>query len=284
MTRKWTALPLLLLLPLGLYAQSFWDGDAAIQRGDAAFESGSFAASNSFAEGTQVVVQDLDTGKSATVTVSSRISDQSNVLVMLSPKAAQDLGMQSGAIARVRVTLATRPDTTGNGTSEQTLSRDPDVNPAAAYAPSTETQTQAADQTAAGQSASASSDQSQATQTPGNGQAAPASQLTDDQQIIADAEARTPQKDLFLPPREDQKFALQPAEAGQQAETSQQATAPQTAESTSSAGTGGQPAAEQGVGQPEIASVTPENTTPSGQPRSRARAPRRSPRSPASPP
>src|SRR5208283_2061840 len=86
-TRKWIALPLLLLLPLGLSAQSFWDGDAAIQRGDAAFESGSYAASNSFSEGTQVVVQDLDTGKSTTVTISSRISGPSNVLMMLSPKA-----------------------------------------------------------------------------------------------------------------------------------------------------------------------------------------------------
>ena len=270
MTRKWTALPLLLLLPLGLYAQSFWDGDASIQRGDAAFEAGNFAASNSFAEGTQVVIQDLDTGKSATVTVSSRISGQSNVLVMLSPKAAQDLGMQSGAIARVRVTLAGNTGASDNGTSEQTLSKDPDVNPAAAYAPSAEPQTPATDQTAAAPSGSnqtaaapPASDQTNAAGAQSTTAAAPAAAanpLTDDQQIIADAEARTPQKDLYLPPREDQKFALQPAESGSAVA---QAENPQQTPSGQQAGAA-QPEATQG--QPEIASVTPENPAPSGQP------------------
>ena len=86
----------LLLVPLLLGAADFWDGNAALQRGDAAFESGAFAASNSFPQDTRILVTNLDTGKSTQATVTRRISSQSDILVFLSPVAAQALGIAQG--------------------------------------------------------------------------------------------------------------------------------------------------------------------------------------------
>jgi rare lipoprotein A (peptidoglycan hydrolase) len=103
-TKFWTAAAFL-LIGLCASAQSFWDGNAALQRGDPSFEKGSFAASNSFPTGTKIVVENLETGKTAEVEVSRRSGEQSDLLVLLSPKAASALGIPAGQIAAVRVTL-----------------------------------------------------------------------------------------------------------------------------------------------------------------------------------
>ena len=60
--KRWVALSLL-LIPLLASAESFWEGSAALQRGDATFESSLSAASNSFAPDTRVLVQNLETGQ-----------------------------------------------------------------------------------------------------------------------------------------------------------------------------------------------------------------------------
>ena len=131
--KRWIVLSLL-LVPLLASAAGFWDGNAALQRGDAGFESGLYAASNSFPPGTQITIQNQDTGKTVTATITGRIEGQSDILVLLSPKTADALGLPQGTLGRVRVTVPTRADSTASAQAgDQTVSSDPDINPAAAY-------------------------------------------------------------------------------------------------------------------------------------------------------
>ena len=249
----------LLLVPLLASAAGFWDGNAALQRGDSTFESGSFAASNSFPPDTRILVTNLETGKTAEVTVTKRIESQSDILILLSPKAASALGLSKGMLASVRITVISSPEEARAARpGEQTYSMDPDVNPGAAYGGPTQnpspaqpestqqaaeaqpetppqpaaeapqpdanpTVEQATAQTpvaepAAALAAEAPVDPIAQTTTPPTAESpaepvAPAAvdqQPAEDAAVIAEAAARTPQKQLFLPPREDEKFAYTP--------------------------------------------------------------------------
>jgi len=291
--KRWLVLSLL-LVPMLAAAADFWDGNAALQRGDADFESGLNVTSNAFPAGTQISILNEDTGKTVTATVTGRIDGQSDILVLLSPKTAQALGVSQGSLGRVRVTVPARPDSTiSRRPTDQTLSSDPDVNPAAGAAPelpasqsqppvevaqtpntadqsSTSAQPSAADQAAqqqpastdqagsteqpaatdeatsteqpastdqaaqqqptatdqAAQQQSAATDQAaqqQSTQPQGTTTAQAAAGNPDDAAILSDATARSPQKQVFQPPREDQKFVYRP-KAGTPA--ANQATAP----------------------------------------------------------
>ena len=263
--KRWIGIAML-LIPLCLTAQSFWDGNATVQRGDTGFESGLFAVSNSFPADSRIVVQNLDTGQSTTATVTQRIDGQPDLLLMLSPSAANAIGIPLGAMARVRVTLAPPAPSVPRATQtqEQVASRDPDINPGAAYpqdaqkaaAPGRTAGTQAAAATplpseeslpasVAPQPAPSSPTPVSAPEAPQPETAQPqvttpqvavatpesspataiaeaeaARQKAADAAIIAAAQSRQPQKQLFLPPREDEKFAYhKPAETPVQAAT-----------------------------------------------------------------
>jgi cell division protein FtsN len=211
-TKFWTAAAFL-LIGLCASAQSFWDGNAALQRGDPSFENGSFAASNSFPTGTKIVVENLETGKSAEVEVSRRAGEQSDLLVLLSPKAAAALGIPAGQIAAVRVTLK-RAETAQaeTGTGDDILSRDPDINPAAgmAAAPEKERQPEAEHtgtlESLPGAAVSESSESPAPEEEPSIAPQAPSA----DEELLKQLASRSPQKQLFLPPREDEKFVYQP--------------------------------------------------------------------------
>jgi hypothetical protein len=269
--KRWISVALI-LVPVVLSAASFWDGTAALQRGDSAFEAGMFAASNSFAPDTQIVVQNLETGKTATVTITKSIAGQPDIRVTL-PSAQPTTGVASGA--------------------EQESSRDPDINPGAAYAaatpapgtqavasapvlplvegfpaatapspvataepaPTTTPEAPAPEQPPAEQPTAAVAAPAQATpevqvaQLPEPEPAAPAQEAAAQEQqtvatgqqtataeqppaaqeqgtaadeaararedagILASAAQRTPQKMVFLPPREDSTFAYHPPAA-----------------------------------------------------------------------
>jgi rare lipoprotein A (peptidoglycan hydrolase) len=245
--KKWIVLSLL-LVPLLASAASFWDGMAALQRGDASFESGLYAASNSFPAGTMVNIQNQDTGAMVTATITGRIEGQSDILLLVSPKTAEALGLGQGSLGRVRVTVENLTAAASPGLpGEQTFSSDPDVNPAAAYAaarggPSEETLPTAA------RAKTAPADAALANATPASPEAPPEAAATppattaasatpepssttdaDSAAIISAAEARVPQKQVFQPPREDQKFAYQKP-AGAPPQTAAQ---PETATITS---------------------------------------------------
>jgi len=238
--KPWIVLSLL-LVPFFASAADFWDGNAALQRGDATFESGLYATSNSFPAGTQITILNEDTGKTVTATVTGRIEGQSDILVLLSPKTAQALGLSQGTLGRVRVTIPPRSDTTASTqTGDQTVSRDPDVNPAAgtgseqAAAPSsTDSSTQVAQtpadeqQTAEQQTAEQPATEQPTTEQQTAEQPAteqPSEKDAEAAAILSDAESRSPQKQVFQPPREDQKFVYHPPAATQQAATTQAAT------------------------------------------------------------
>jgi hypothetical protein len=157
--KRWIGL-ILLLVPFIASAASFWDGNAALQRGDSTFEAGLFAASNSFPENTQIVIVNATTGKSVTVTVTKRIDGQSDILVLLSPPAAAAIGISQGTLASVRVTVA-EPKAVASASpkSDQNLSQDPDLNPGAAYPQTT------SDQAATTAQAAATTPPADATQT-----------------------------------------------------------------------------------------------------------------------
>ena len=102
--KRWP-LGFLLVIAISAHAQSFWDGNAAVQRGDAAFDAGLYAMSNAFTRDTEIVVEDPASGKTTTAKVVGRIDDRLDILVLLSPAAALPLGLAQGEIVHVRVTL-----------------------------------------------------------------------------------------------------------------------------------------------------------------------------------
>ncbi|HTP57848.1 MAG TPA: SPOR domain-containing protein, partial [Spirochaetia bacterium] len=145
---------------------------------------------------------------------------------------------------RVRISVLQKAASAGAG-PEGTVSTDSDVNPAAAYpAPSSIAQTPPAGQeqpTDVQQQAQAQQPAAQAQQPAAQAQPAQTgSAAAEDAEILAEAAARSPQKQLFLPPREDQKFAYKPPE--QPAQTQSAQAAPST---------------------PETPNVTGENASPS---------------------
>ena len=314
--KRWIVL-LLLFVPFLAAAAGFWDGNAALQRGDAAFESGLYVASNSFPPGTQITIQNQDTGKTVTATVTGRIDGQSDILVLLSPKTAQALDLPQGTLGRVRVTVPPKTgSTTSAQTGDQTASSDPDVNPAAAYgstdaapiaaAPVTApvavpetpttapaTQTPTAETPAAETPTTASTPteetlpaaapattpvettptatpeapaQEQPQTTPPTTTAsttpAPTSTDADNAAIISAAQSRSPQKQVFQPPREDEKFVYHPPQTPTQTAAT---TTPAQGSATITAvesGTGVTPAARPAADMALADVVAPEESRP----------------------
>jgi len=306
--KRWIALALF-MIPLLVSAQSFWEGSAALQRGDAAFESSLSAVSNSFPPGTRVLIENLETGKSTEATVSQRSNTQSDILILLSPKAADAVGIQQGSISRVRVTVLEKPPTTAAaGSNELAYNPDPDINPGGTYRERETRTAQAANQAAAEQPAATpetaqtteqptteqqttqqagteqpTTEQAQQQTTPQATQpvpdaaataaaAAAAAKAAEDQKILADAAARQPQKQLFLPPREDEKFAWHPGpQTPPQPEQPQVAQTPSTSETPSVIGEPGGPGSSQenvplAEAQPGSGSTPQEVTGGTGQP------------------
>ena len=239
--KRWIAI-VMSIVPVLASAAGFWDGNATLQRGDSSFESGLFAASNSFAPDTEILVENLETGKTARVTVKERAGVQSSILVLLSPKAAEALDIAPGTIARVRVTIASSaPSTLARVPEDRASSPDPDINPAAAFGPAAEAEAllaQTEPEPAAAEAAPVEAPQVETAKVQTAQVEAPPAEAapietppaeTEDERLLQELAARTPQKQLFLPPREDEKFAYQkpvepPAEA-QQAAGSEQAPA-----------------------------------------------------------
>jgi len=251
--KRWIAI-VMSCVPLLASAASFWDGNATLQRGDSTFESGLYAASNSFAPDTEIEVENLETGKTARVIVRERAGSQSSILVLLAPKAAEALDIAPGTIARVRVTIPVAARSAlASVPEDQPSNPDPDFNPAAAFGPEIaaeaetepvavtvaevepETQPVEVTETPLAEAepievAATETQPVEVTETPAVEAAAietppaetelaetelaeavptePAAN-PEDEQLLQELAARRPQKQLFLPPREDEKFAYQ---------------------------------------------------------------------------
>jgi hypothetical protein len=227
MITKLSTAAVFLLTALFASAESFWDGSAALQLGDSSFESGYFAASNSFSANTEVSVRNLETGKTTDAIVTRRITEQSNLLVLLSPKAAAAIGIPQGRIAAVRVTVKSGPPTEADTLPKDLpYSPDPDINPAAGIpktaisqpTPGTaQTPVETPQGTLESLSQTVAPKTERTAQLPPPAEApAPVEQTapsTPNVDLLQQLASRTPQKLLFLPPREDPKFVYQaPAE------------------------------------------------------------------------
>jgi len=234
--KRWP-LGFLLVLAFSANAESFWDGAAAVQRGEAAFEAGMFAVSNAFAPDTEIVVEDLATGKTTSAVVTGRLEAPMDLLVLLSPAAALPLGLEPGEVAHVRVTVKRSAPPPPAILAEETAPiPDPDRVPPAvrreetivepAVEPAVEESPMVAEAPVEQPVAEAPAEEPIPEAVAEAPAEAPAEQpvavepgtSAEDAALLAELAARSPQKQLFLPPREDEMFAYQepvepPAEA-----------------------------------------------------------------------
>jgi cell division septation protein DedD len=255
--KRWP-LGFLLVIAISAHAQSFWDGNAAMQRGDAAFDTGPFALSSAFARDTEIVVENPATGKTTTVKVVGRVDDRLDILVLLSAAAAIPLGLGQGEIIQVRVTIRKVVAESAPILAEDTTpSADPDrvpspvASPAAEEQPAAEvaqavktaTPAQTVEVTEASKGSVPAESVTPATK-PEVVEAAPVPETTVEEAVVeepvveepvvevatveqtaaaepteapgteadallAELAARSPQKQLHLPPREDEMFVYQ---------------------------------------------------------------------------
>ncbi len=111
------------------FAASTWEGSAVVA-GSADFPiDGFYGACNSFPLNSSVQVENLETGRKLSVTITKNIENPA-IFMTLAPKAAAELGMKAGASARVRVLAQMASATPAPpGSPKSVESNDPDYNP-----------------------------------------------------------------------------------------------------------------------------------------------------------
>ena len=119
---------LLSLCAQGAAAQLYQGNAATLRPGEIA--DGMFAASNAFAEGTEITVRNLETGQAVEVEVVAR-ANGGLVLLLLAPAAADALGIGAGEIVPVDAQLTSVAVDPGAQGPDPSTSADPDVDPAA---------------------------------------------------------------------------------------------------------------------------------------------------------
>ena len=119
---------LLSLCAQGAAAQLYQGNAVTLRPGEIA--DGMFAASNAFAEGTEITVRNLETGQVVEVEVVAR-ANGGLVLLLLAPAAADALGIGAGEIVPVDAQLISVAVDPGAQGSDPSTSADPDVDPAA---------------------------------------------------------------------------------------------------------------------------------------------------------
>jgi rare lipoprotein A (peptidoglycan hydrolase) len=128
MKKNLTAAVLLMLALLRMGAAT-WEG-SAITGGAGEFPAeGLYAACNSFPRDSVIEVNNLENGKTVTVTIVSNVANP-GVFIALSPKAAEALGIKPGSAVRVRaVSLAASEAEATLPAARAGISADPDFNP-----------------------------------------------------------------------------------------------------------------------------------------------------------
>jgi rare lipoprotein A (peptidoglycan hydrolase) len=115
----------------GQQSQQSWQGNAAVARSGEFAAPGLYAASNAFPENTAILVQNAQTGQSVRVTVTRRIRGTASIFLLLSEEAGQQIGLTGSQVIRVRANVVGTPDTDlGDSLREEAYSNDPDLNPA----------------------------------------------------------------------------------------------------------------------------------------------------------
>jgi hypothetical protein len=106
-----------------------WDGSAVVGGSGDFPGDGLFGACNSFPRDTSVTLTNLENGKTIVVSITRNV-DNPGVFIALSPKAAEALGMHSGASARIRAVALTASQADPSLPAPRAgQSSDPDFNP-----------------------------------------------------------------------------------------------------------------------------------------------------------
>ncbi|GEM_PF-3355891 len=130
--RKLSAILLFFSFLAVIFAEEAWEGNAAVVTSGSVVEKGLFALSNSFPRYSKIEVENIETGKSVTVTVIGRIEGVSNVFILLSREAGDKIGINGSAIAPVKVKISNEPGVVSGGLPDDLpYNPDPDINPAA---------------------------------------------------------------------------------------------------------------------------------------------------------
>lgn len=229
----------LCLCSVTVFAQESWQGNAAIARNGEFSTSGLSAASNAFPENTRILIYSPQTGRSVQVTVAQRIPGAGNIFLLLSEEAGTQIGLTGSEVIRVRANVVS---SLGKGLSEslqeEAYSADPDLNPPVSIAeeqlpasPETPSEEQVQPEAPAEEEEVVEATESlepgeeeiaaqerqageQIGEEPTPEAEAPAApkevEKTPEEKRLEELAARIPQKQLYMPPRQQEIYALAP--------------------------------------------------------------------------
>jgi rare lipoprotein A (peptidoglycan hydrolase) len=210
------------------FAQESWQGNAAIARSGEFSTPGLLAASNAFPQNTRILVQNAQTGQSIQVTVAQRIPGAGNIFLLLSGEAGKQIGLTGSEVIRVRANVVS---TLGKGLSEslqeEPYSADPDLNPPVSVAeeqllgsPATPSEEQVQPEAPVEIAQVPTPDQGESidseetvveTESQAEAPAAPKEvEKTPEEKRLEELTDRIPQKQLYMPPRQQEIYALAP--------------------------------------------------------------------------
>lgn len=127
-----TAALLLLISFSAVFAETVWEGSAAMSRYGEFPIKGLYGASNSFPVNTIITVENPKTKKNAEIIIVNSLSDK-NLFLLLSKDASETLDIKQDEIIPVRVKII--KEVKLPRMSEKVAGKDPDNNPAAAETP-----------------------------------------------------------------------------------------------------------------------------------------------------
>jgi rare lipoprotein A (peptidoglycan hydrolase)/cell division protein FtsN len=133
MRKRRRVLPIitLCLCTIAVYGQQNWQGNAAVARSGEFATPGMVAASNAFPQDTTILVQNAQTGQSVRVTVVQRIEGAASVFLLLSEEAGRQIGLTGSQVIRVKASVVSSLGTDlSESLREEAYSSDPDLNPA----------------------------------------------------------------------------------------------------------------------------------------------------------
>jgi len=212
------------------FAQESWQGNAAIARSGEFSTSGLFAASNAFPKNARILVQNPQTGQSVQVTVAQRIPGAGNIFLLLTEEAGTQIGLTGSEVIRVQANVLSSLGTGLSGSlQEGAYSADPDLNPPVSITdeqllagPGTPSEEQVRPEAPTEEeevAAQASPAGEEVEEEPIPEAEAPAAskevEKTPEEKRLEDLAGRIPQKHLYMPPRQQEIYALapQPTEA-----------------------------------------------------------------------
>ena len=207
---------ILYLCTLGAYGQQSWQGSAAVARSGEFATPGMVAASNAFPENTTILVQNAQTGQSVQVTVTQRIQGASNVFLLLCEEAGKQIGLTGSQVIRVQArVIDTLSADISESLREEAYSQDPDINPSLSVGEeqllSGSEAVPEQEEAAAVEEPPIQAEEEQpaavvqtASETPA------AAEPNPEEKRLREVADRIPQKQLYMPPRQQEVYALAP--------------------------------------------------------------------------